>query len=101
MDIKKVRSRLLLILLPGPLSDKFAGAIGKGPLGHGIAPLTGTGYDGIGKGPLGHGIAPLKGPGYDGVGPVAGGFIPGPAEFGAHGPFLDGAPILAKRGNKV
>jgi hypothetical protein len=46
---EKGLSKAIALILPGPLADKFAGAIGKGPLGHGIAPLTGTGYDGVGQ----------------------------------------------------
>jgi hypothetical protein len=101
---------------PGPLSDKFAGAIGNvplvggaGPIGAvpvigGIGPIAG----GIrGGGPIIGGVGPIiggagpvvggVGPIIGGAGPVVGGFGTG---FGTPGPFLETAPALVKRGYK-
>jgi hypothetical protein len=93
-------------LFQGPLTDKFAGAIGKGPIGYADGPLKGPGYAvGPLKGPFYDGVGHVGGgfgPGYDGVGHV-GGFGPGPVDFGVPGPgpFLKTPPALVKRGLKV
>jgi hypothetical protein len=61
---------------PGPLSDKFAGAIGKGPNVGGVGPI---------------GAVPVIG----GIGPIAGGIRGGGPIIGGVGPIIGGAgPVV-------
>jgi U1 small nuclear ribonucleoprotein C len=90
MDTKR---NILFYSFLGPLSDKFAGAIGKGPdIGPtvgGVGPIVG-GVGPIigGAGPIVGGVGPIVG----GVGPIAGGAGPGFGGFGP-GPVDFGAPV--------